>query len=597
MNDKKYSLRPYLLAYKWHYAIGIFVLLAVDLANLYIPQFIGEIIDGITAGRLDMAGVGGIIFKILITGLIIMAGRFGWRYFIIGASRGIEYKLRDDMFSHMETLSARYYNSHKTGDLMAYFTNDLQAVRMGTGMAVITVFDAVIMTVMVLVKMVVYVDFKLTLFAFIPLIFIAIGCYFYGIESKKRQVKRQDAFSYLSDKVQESIAGIRVVKAFVQEDEDFKQFENACENSREKNLAVVKLRAVFGPALDAVIGISVIVTLIAGGRMVLEGQVSIGQFVAFNSYIDMLVWPMIAAGDCINTFSQAAAAWGRIRTIFEEKPDIVDMVPPENIIENDGASDILQIHGDIQLSHLTFTYPDGTKPVLSDVSIHVKQGEMLGILGRTGSGKSSLADLLLRVYDCEKGMILLDGRPITDYPLEVLHRDISYVPQENFMFSDTLEENIAFGLEERIVDNPAILDAVKQAAKNACIHDNIMGFPDEYKTIVGERGVTLSGGQKQRSSIARALLKDSSILILDDSLSAVDTDTEEQILENLMETRQGKTTIVIAHRISTLQKADHVAVLSDGKLTEYGTPEELLELGGFYADISHKQQLESELGS
>lgn len=609
MNDKKYSLRPYLLAYKWHYAIGIFVLLAVDLANLYIPQFIGEIIDGITAGKLDMAGVGGIIFKILITGLIIMAGRFGWRYFIIGASRGIEYRLRDDMFSHMETLSARYYNSHKTGDLMAYFTNDLQAVRMGTGMAVITVFDAVIMTVMVLVKMVVYVDFKLTLFAFIPLIFIAIGCYFYGIESKKRQVKRQDAFSYLSDKVQESIAGIRVVKAFAQEEEDFKQFEKACENSREKNLAVVKLRAVFGPTLDAVIGISVIVTLLAGGRMVLDGQVSIGQFVAFNSYIDMLVWPMIAAGDCINTFSQAAAAWGRIQTIFEEKPDIVDMVPPENVIENDGMAgrntdnladgiyDKIQIHGDIQLSHLSFTYPDGSKPVLSDVSIHVKQGEMLGILGRTGSGKSSLADLLLRVYDCENGMILLDGRPITDYPLAVLHRDISYVPQENFLFSDTLEENIAFGLEDRIADNPAILDAVKQAAKDACIHDNIMGFPDEYKTMVGERGVTLSGGQKQRSSIARALLKDSAILILDDSLSAVDTDTEEQILENLMETRQGKTTIVIAHRISTLQKADHVAVLSDGKLTEYGTPEELLELGGFYADISHKQQLESELGS
>ena len=609
MNDKKYSLRPYLLAYKWHYAIGIFVLLAVDLANLYSPQFIGEIIGGINAGKLDMAGVGGIIFKILITGLIIMAGRFGWRYFIIGASRGIEYRLRDDMFSHMETLSARYYNSHKTGDLMAYFTNDLQAVRMGTGMAVITVFDAVIMTVMVLVKMVVYVDFKLTLFAFIPLIFIAIGCYFYGIESKKRQVKRQDAFSYLSDKVQESIAGIRVVKAFAQEEEDFKQFEKACENSREKNLAVVKLRAVFGPTLDAVIGISVIVTLLAGGRMVLDGQVSIGQFVAFNSYIDMLVWPMIAAGDCINTFSQAAAAWGRIQTIFEEKPDIVDMVPPENVIENDGMAgrntdnladgiyDKIQIHGDIQLSHLSFTYPDGSKPVLSDVSIHVKQVEMLGILGRTGSGKSSLADLLLRVYDCENGMILLDGRPITDYPLAVLHRDISYVPQENFLFSDTLEENIAFGLEDRIADNPAILDAVKQAAKDACIHDNIMGFPDEYKTMVGERGVTLSGGQKQRSSIARALLKDSAILILDDSLSAVDTDTEEQILDSLMETRPGKTTIVIAHRISTLQKADHVAVLSDGKLTEYGTPEELLELGGFYADISHKQQLESELGS
>lgn len=593
MSKDKYSLRPYLWAYKWHYAIGIFVLLAVDLANLYIPQFIGEIIDGITTGKLDIAGVGGDIFKIFAAGIIIMIGRFGWRYFIIGASRGIEYRLRDDMFEHMETLSARYYNSHKTGDLMAYFTNDLQAVRMGAGMAVITVFDAVIMTIMVLIKMIVYVDFKLTLFAFIPLIFIAIGCYFYGIESKKRQVKRQDAFSFLSDKVQESIAGIRVVKAFVQEDEDFKEFEKACENSKKKNLDVVKLRAVFGPSLDAIIGVSVIITLLAGGKMVLDGQVSIGQFVAFNSYIDMLVWPMIAAGDCINTFSQAAAAWGRIRTIFEEKPDIVDMVPPEVCSTADDNS--TAIHGDIELDHLTFAYPDGSEPVLSDVNIHVKKGEMLGILGRTGSGKSSLADLLLRVYDCQKGMILLDGRPITDYPLATLHRDISYVPQENFLFSDTLEENIAFGLEERIVDNPAILDAVKQAAKNACIHDNIMGFPDEYKTMVGERGVTLSGGQKQRSSIARALLKDSSILILDDSLSAVDTDTEEQILENLMEIRKGKTTIVIAHRISTLQKADHVAVLSDGKVTEYGTPDELLELGGFYADISHKQQLESEL--
>ncbi len=621
MNNKKYSLRQYLWAYKWHYAIGIFVLLAVDLANLYIPQFIGEIIDGITDGRLDMAGVGGVIFKIFVAGIIIMIGRFGWRYFIIGASRGIEYRLRDDMFSHMETLSARYYNSHKTGDLMAYFTNDLQAVRMGVGMAVITVFDAVMMTIMVLVKMIVYVDFKLTLFAFIPLIFIAFGCYFYGIESKKRQVKRQDAFSFLSDKVQESIAGIRVVKAFVQEDEDFKEFEKACENSRKKNLDVVKLRAIFGPALDGVIGISVIITLLAGGKMVLDGQVSIGQFVAFNSYIDMLVWPMIAAGDCINTFSQAAAAWGRIRTIFEENPDIVDLAPPETLAGNNdivddknmsdesadntgkieggktisGRADALEIHGDIELNHLTFTYPDGTEPVLSDVNIHVKQGEMLGILGRTGSGKSSLADLLLRVYDCENGMILLDGRPVTDYPLAVLHRDISYVPQENFLFSDTLEENIAFGLEERISDNPAIMDAVKQAARNACIHDNIMGFPDEYKTMVGERGVTLSGGQKQRSSIARALLKDSPILILDDSLSAVDTDTEEQILENLMEIRKDKTTIVIAHRISTLQKADHVAVLTDGKVTEYGTPEELLKLGGFYADISHKQQLENEL--
>lgn len=588
-DKKKISVIPYLWKYKWHYLIGVIVLLAVDLASLYIPQFTGEIIDGLTAGALDMSGVVDIIKKILIAGLVMMGGRFGWRYFIIGASRGIEYRLRDDMFEHMESLSARYFNSHKTGDLMAYFTNDLQAVRMGVGMAVITTFDAVIMTLMVLIKMVVYVDFKLTALAFIPLIFIAFGCYYYGIESKKRQVRRQEAFSFLSDKVQESIAGIRVVKAFVQEEKDFMEFEKACENSKEKNLAVVKLRAIFGPALDTIIGISIVITLVFGGKMVLDGYVSIGQFVAFNSYITMLVWPMIAAGDCINTFSQAAAAWGRISTIFLEQPDIVNLVPEELQGQD------LHIDGEIDLKELTFTYPDGSKPVLSDIDLHVEKGEMLGILGRTGSGKSSLADLLLRVYDCDKGMLMLDGRAITDYPLEVLHRDVAYVPQENFMFSDTLEENIAFGLEERIDDNPKLIDEIQQAAKDACIHDNILDFPDEYKTVVGERGVTLSGGQKQRSSIARALLMDASILILDDSLSAVDTDTEEKILENLMRLRKGKTTIVIAHRISTLSKADHIMVLKDGKKAEYGTHEELIALGGFYADICEKQQLEQEL--
>lgn len=321
--------------------------------------------------------------------------------------------------------------------------------------------------------------------------------------------------------------------------------------------------------------------------MVLAGQVSIGQFVAFNSYIGMLVWPMIACGDCVNLFSQAAAAFKRIALIFEEQPDIVD--------KSTEAMQGVELQGEITMKNLTFTYPDGELPVLQDLDLHVAAGETLAILGRTGSGKSSLADLLLRVYDCERGMLLLDGRPIEDYPLPVLHRDIAYVPQENFLFSDTLEENIAFGLEERLEGHPEIRDQIRQAAKDACIHDNIMGFPEQYATMVGERGVTLSGGQKQRSSIARALLMDAPILILDDSLSAVDTDTEEKILENLVRLRKGKTTIIIAHRISTLQKADHIAVLTEGKLTEYGTHEQLLHRGGFYADIYAKQQLEQEL--
>lgn len=592
MKDKKqkhFSLLPYLWHYKWHYLLGILVLTAVDLAGLYVPQYTGEIMDGLTEGAFGLEGVLPILGKILFIGLIMMFGRFGWRYFIIGASRGIEYRMRNDLFRHLETLSARFFNSHKTGDLMAHFTNDLQAVRMGVGMAVITTFDAVVMTLMVLVKMIVYVDVRLTALAFIPLTLVAVGCYFYGIEAKKRQTRRQEAFSHLSDKVQESLAGIRVLKAFVQEEADFQSFEKASVNSMEKNLSVVKLRAVFGPALDAVTGISLLMTLLFGGRMVLSGQISIGRFVAFNSYIGMLVWPMIACGDCINTFSQASAAFQRIAAIFREEPDIVDAGEAGQPLK------AVRLRGDIRLNGLTFTYPDGQEPVLKDVSLHVRPGEMLGVLGRTGSGKSSLADLLLRVYDCEKGMLLLDGRPIDEVPLAVLHRDVAYVPQDNFLFSDTLEENIAFGLEERISQHPELRGDIQQAAKDACIHDNIMNFPEEYRTLVGERGVTLSGGQKQRSSIARALLKDSAILILDDSLSAVDTDTEEQILENLLRVRKGKTTIVIAHRISTLQKADHIAVLTEGELTEYGTHDELAALGGFYARINQRQQLEQEL--
>lgn len=588
--EQPFSLLPYLWQYKWSYLAGIIVLMLVDLFNLYIPQYTGEVIDGLSQGA-GFCEIREILLKLLFAGLVITVGRFGWRYFIIGASRGIEYRIRNDLFRHIETLSAEFFNRHKTGDLMAHFTNDLQSIRMAVGMAVITAFDAVVMTLMVLVKMILSVDLKLTILAFVPLTLVSVGCYFYGIESKKRQTERQAAFSHLSDKAQESFAGIRVLKAFVQEKEDYASFAAAGENCMKKNLSVVKLRTVFGPSLDAVTGISLLLTLLFGGRMVLTGAISIGQFVAFQSYIGMLVWPMIACGDCINNFSQAAAALGRVGAIFAETADIVDHIP------TDGSPVKASIQGEITLRDLSFAYPDSSSPVLSHIDLNIPAGEMLGILGRTGSGKSTLAELILRVYDCEKGSLLIDGTPIDEIPLALLHRTVAYVPQDNFLFSDTLAENIAFGLEERISDDPGILSAVEAAAKEACIHDNICEFPEGYQTIVGERGVTLSGGQKQRSSIARALLPDAPILILDDSLSAVDTDTEEKILNNLLRLRKGKTTIIIAHRISTLKQADHIAVLSDGVLSEYGTHEELLSLGGFYAHISEKQQLEQELSN
>ena len=502
--QKKVSLIPYLMKYKWHYLAGIVLLLVVDLANLYVPRYMGDIIDGLTEGAFGMEGVIPLLWKILAAGAAMMVGRFGWRYFIFGAARGIEYRLRDDMFSHLETLSARYFNSHKTGDLMAHFTNDLQAVRMAVGPAVVTVFDAVVMTVMVLFQMVVYVDLQLTVLAFVPLTLVAVGCYFYGIEAKKRQTRRQEAFSSLSDKVQESLSGVRVLKAFVQEEEDFKAFARASENVKEKNLAVVKLRAVFGPSLDAVTGISLLLTLIFGGKMVLAGTISVGQFVAFTTYISMLVWPMIACGDCINMFSQASAAFQRISCIFREEPDIVDR---EGIPEGEDV----KIRGELTLKDLTFTYPDGEEPVLQSVNLHVKAGEMLGILGRTGSGKSSLADLLLRVYDCQEGSLLVDGRPITEFPLAVLHRDMAYVPQDNFLFSDTLEENIAFGLEERISQNPELRQRIKEGRIvefDQCRVSHTVALEDEtfcYCTLENEPALAayLESGRKAQEEAKR----------------------------------------------------------------------------------------------
>lgn len=579
MNQKE-LLKRYVMKYKWFYIFGVLILLLVDYMQLFIPKIIGMVTDGIKDGSMASEGIITMVMTLIGVTLVMALSRIGWRYCIIGSSKKIERDLRADLFEKWVELDAQYFNAHKTGNLMAYATNDLNAIRMMVGPGVITIFDAVIMTFLVIGQMAFDISLQLTLVAIIPMPFIAWGSYYFGKIIKRRFKIKQEAFALLSDKVQEAFSGIKVIKSFVQEYYDLKDFDVIAEDNYDKNLKLAKLSAFLNPLVIFLVGTSLLISIGYGGYLTMVNEITIGEFVAFNQYILMLSWPMQAIAMGINTFAQGSASVKRIDEVLQVQAVVQD---------EESAKALEQVEGNIKLSHLNFNFPDNNQQGLIDVNLDIKKGETLAILGRTGSGKSTLVNLLLRIYNAPEGSIYIDGKDIMKATVQSVREHIAYVPQDNFLFSDTIASNIAFGADHLTKEQ------IEEAARKADVHRNIMDFPEKYDTVVGERGTTLSGGQKQRVSIARALILDAPILILDDSLSAVDTKTEELILENLKEVREGKTNIIIAHRISTVRHADHIVVLEEGRVAEYGNHESLLEMQGIYADMYEKQQLEEEL--
>lgn len=577
---KKNRLFYHIYKNKFLYLFGIIALLMVDYLDLYIPLFIGEITDGLTSHTIEMQTIDKTILLMLVLSIAIAVFRFFWHYFIFGTSQKIINSLRKDIFEKLETLSQAYFNKNKTGDIMTRFTNDLDAIEGATGFVVMMSFDAVVLTIMVVYKMITHVSLTLTILTLIPMALVAVFSIILGKKFDEKYFAKQKAFGHLNDAVQESVTAVRVIKAFVQEEKQLEHFKKVNDYNRKANADISVLRAIFWPVLETFIGLSYVVAIILGGYYCLTGEITLGKFITFSSYIGTLFWPMIIVGDIVSVISEASASLKRINEIFDTKVDIVNS---ENMI------DIQELKGEIVFDKVDFRYEENLPLALENINVKIRKGEMFAILGRTGCGKTTMVNLIARVYDVTSGNIYIDGNNIKDIPLNVLRSNIGYVPQDNFLFSETLKENISFGK----------LDATDQEIYEACkiadIHDNIMSFPNKYETMLGERGVTLSGGQKQRTSIARAIIKDSPILIMDDSLSAVDTDTEDTIINNLKRIRKDKTTIMIAHRVSTVQSADRILVLEDGKIAEYGTYQQLLDKNGLFTQMVEKQQLEKQL--
>jgi ATP-binding cassette subfamily B multidrug efflux pump len=568
-------LLPYLKRYWWAFVVGAVCVVVSNFAQAGMPRVLGNAAQSLQGG-IDRHKLW--IFALEVLGLAAVRSAFLFftRWVVIGISRDIEFDLRNDLFKHLETLSHRYYQRMRTGDIMARVTNDLNAVRMLLGPAIMYSANTVVFIVLALWFMLSRSP-KLTFYAFLPLPIVSIVVQSFGRRIRERFERVQAMFSDISARTQENFSGARVIRAYVQEEAEIDSFETANQEYIGRSLRLIRLMGMLGPTLELMLGVAMVLVLWIGGREVLAGRMTIGVFTAFNFYMMQLSFPIIAMGWVISIFQRGVASVIRLNEILEERSDIQD--------EPDARD--LPVAGEIEFRGLNFSYEG--KPVLHDLNLRIPAGGSMAIVGPTGSGKTTLVNLIPRIYDAEPGMVLVDGRPVREFTMDSLRKNIGFVPQETFLFSDRIRENIALGVDA------ATDEEIHEAAAAANIAQDIESFPEQYQTMVGERGITLSGGQKQRTAIARALIRNPRILILDDALSSVDTHTEDKILNHLREVMQGRTTIFISHRVSTVRNADRIAVLHEGRIVESGTHDELLALNGYYSDLYNKQLLEEEL--